>query len=231
MHSGIGRIAGLHRKRRLPRLFHIKIGIPGIQFKPGIEIAELEASANGEVAAVAVGCGIVVGIVVDSDLTAVYGMETGALNRAVDGNELRFPPAFAFRLASGEWEILKCQIGISSSWGGRRRSLPRVFTEHGATALAMVLNSERAIKVGIQVIHAFVRLRRVLDVNRSLARKIDELAEKVDKHDRAIAVVFHELRQLAAGTTAEPEPEKPKGRIGFRTAKEREQGGKAKRRK
>ena len=169
-------------------------------------------------------------VMLDSDLAMVYEVTTAALNQAVDRNEKRFPPAFAFRLFGDEWEILKSQSVISSSWGGRRK-LPRVFTEHGAVMLASVLNSDRAVAASIQVVQAFVRLRRVLDANRTLARKINELAEKVDKHDRAIAVVFHELRQLAAGTTPESEPEKPKGRIGFRTAKEREQGGKAKRRK
>jgi hypothetical protein len=69
-------------------------------------------------------------VMLDSDLAEVYGVETGALNRAVNRNQERFPDEFAFRLNAEEWDNLKCQIGISSSWGGRRRALPRVFTEY-----------------------------------------------------------------------------------------------------
>ncbi len=153
-------------------------------------------------------------VMLDSDLAAVYEVDTGSLNRAVDRNAKRFPDEFAFRLTADEWDALKCQIGISSSWGGRRRALPRVFTEYGATALSMILKSERAVAASVQIIQAFVRLRRVLASNRSLSRRIDELAEKVDLHDRSIAVIFHELRQLVE---SEPETDEPKGRIGFNT--------------
>ena len=104
-------------------------------------------------------------VMLDNDLADIYGVVTGALNRAVDRNERRFPEAFSFRLNEDEWENLKCQIGISSSWGGRRRALPRVFTEYGAVALATVLNSDRAVAASIQIVQAFVRLRRVLDGN------------------------------------------------------------------
>ena len=95
--------------------------------------------------------------------------------------------------------------------------------------LAAVLNSDRAIAASILVVDAFVRLRRVLDANHLLAQKIDDLSKKVDTHDRAIAVIFNELRQLAAGQPAQ-EPDKPKGRIGFRTNEERGvEGGKTER--
>ena len=167
-------------------------------------------------------------VMLDSDLAEVYEVETGALNRAVDRNAERFPDEFSFRLTSEEWDSLKCQIGISSSWGGRRRALPKVFTEYGATALSMILKSDRATTASIQIIKAFVRLRRILDANRSLARRIDELAEKVDMHDRTIAVIFHELQQLVSG---EPEPDPPKGRIGFKTNVERGISGRTKTRK
>lgn len=74
-------------------------------------------------------------VMLDSDLAEVYGVLTKALNQAVDRNEQRFPPAFAFRLTPDEWENLKSQSVTSRSWGGRRK-LPRVFTEHGAVMLA-----------------------------------------------------------------------------------------------
>lgn len=160
-------------------------------------------------------------VMLDSDLAAVYGVLTKNLNRAVDRNPSRFPDQFTFQLSQNEWDILRFQFGTSNVGHGGRRYLPRVFTEHGAVMLASVLNSERAVQASIAVVNAFVRLRRALDSNRTLARKVDELAEKVGSHDRAIAVIFHELRQLAAGEP-EQEPEKPKGRIGFKTPEERE---------
>jgi hypothetical protein len=68
-------------------------------------------------------------VMLDSDLAALYGVETGALNRAVKRNADRFPDDFMFQLTAEEHEVLKCQFGISSDWGGRRRSLAYAFTE------------------------------------------------------------------------------------------------------
>lgn len=169
-------------------------------------------------------------VMLDSDLADVYGVETKRINEAVRRNSKRFTSRYFFQLLQDEWDILRSQFATSKSDSdprGGRRHLPYVFTEHGAIALAMVLNSERAIKASEIVIDAFIRLRRVLDISRTLERKIDEIAEKVDGHDRALAVVFHELHQLVAGEP-EPEPEKPKGRIGFRTDEERGISGKKK---
>jgi len=160
-----------------------------------------------------------VAVMLDSDLAGVYGVETGAMNRAVERNPERFAEPFSFRLTTEEWENLICQIGISSSWGGRRK-LPRVFTEHGAVMLAAVLSSDRAIAASRAVVDAFVRIRRALDLNRTLAKKLDELAARSYKHERDIAIIFHELRQM---TEPEPEePEKPRRRIGFKTKEQRE---------
>ncbi len=161
-------------------------------------------------------------VMLDSDLAAVYEVTTSALNQAVRRNERRFPPEFSFQLTQDEWDALRSQIVILNAGRGRHRKYPpRAFTESGAVALATVLDSDRAIAASIQVVQAFVRLRRVLDANRSLARRIDELAQKVDMHDRTIAVIFHDLQRLVSGE-AEPEPElkQPKRRIGFRTGKE-----------
>ena len=156
-------------------------------------------------------------VMLDSDLAEVYEVLTKALNQAVDRNEQRFPPAFAFRLTLDEWEDLKSQSVTSRShWGGRRK-LPRVFTEHGAVMLASVLNSSRAVAASIQVVEAFVRLRHILTANQALARKVDELAAQVGDHRKAIAIIFQELESLTHG--GEPEP--PKERIGFKPNKER----------
>jgi predicted GTPase len=88
--------------------------------------------------------------------------------------------------------------------------------------LASVLNSDRAIAASIQVVNAFVRLRHVMDANRELARKVEELAAKVGDHGKALAIIFQELDLLTQGT----DPEPPRERIGFKPNKKRGTSGK-----
>jgi hypothetical protein len=157
-------------------------------------------------------------VMLDSDLAEVYGVETGALNRAVKRNLERFPDPFVFQLLENEWDALRCQIGSLDYGRGRHRKyLPYAFTEHGAVQLATVLKSRRAIQASIAVVNAFISLRHILDANQALARRIDELAAKVGDHDQAFALVFKELKRLTEGAAPEP----PRERIGFKTNKER----------
>ena len=146
-------------------------------------------------------------VMLDYDLAELYGVETGALNRAVKRNADRFPKDFMFQLTAEEAENLKCQIGISSDWGGRRRSLPHVFTEQGVAMLSSVLRSRRAVRVNIAIMRAFVRLREMLLTNADLARKLAELERKYDSQFKE---VFDAIRQLMA-----PPPEPPKTEMGF----------------
>jgi len=143
----------------------------------------------------------------DSDLATLYGVPTGHLNRAVKRNLGRFPSDFMFQLTAEEAASLKCQFGISS-WGGRR-ALPYAFTEQGVAMLSSVLNSERAVKVNIAIMRAFVKLRQMLQTNRKLAQKFSELERRVEKHDEEIAAIIEAIRQLMAP------PEKPRREIGF----------------
>ena len=92
--------------------------------------------------------------------------------------------------------------------GLRRR--PYAFTEHGVAMLSSVLNSDRAIKVNIAIIRAFVRLREILSTHKDLARKLDALERKLAKHDDNFTVVFDAIRQMM-----EPPPGPKKSRIGF----------------
>jgi len=147
-------------------------------------------------------------VILDSDLAVLYGVATGHLNRAVKRNRSRFPADFMFELMAEEAANLKCQIGISS-WGGRRRTRPHAFTEHGIAMLSGVLNSERAIKVNIAIMRAFVRLRRMIDTNREFAQRFSELEQRVGKHDEEIAAILEAIRQLMTP------PEKPRREIGF----------------
>src|SRR3989338_2445758 len=109
-------------------------------------------------------------VMLDADLAELYGVETGALNRAVKRNSERFPEDFMFQLTAEEFADLRCQIGISSlrsqiatsnnsigntAGRGGRRHLPYAFTEHGAIMAASVLNSPRAVEASVQVVRAF----------------------------------------------------------------------------
>ena len=145
-------------------------------------------------------------VMLDSDLAALYGVTTGNL-KAVKRNAERFPIDFMFQLDAEEVANLKFQFGISS-WGGRRR-LPYAFTEQGVAMLSSVLNSERAVKVNIAIMRAFVKLRGTLDTNREFARKFAELERRVGKHDEEIAAILEVIRQLMAV------PETPRRKIGF----------------
>ena len=132
----------------------------------------------------------------------------------------RFPADFMFQLTDKEWESLSCQFGSSNlddnlksqtittkSGRGGRRYLPYVFTEQGVTMLSSVLKSERAVKVNIDIMRAFVRLRQMIASNREFTKRLDELEKKYDSQFR---IVFDAIRQLM--TPAEKEIRK----IGFR---------------
>ena len=146
-------------------------------------------------------------VMLDVDLAQLYGVPTGHLNRAVKRNADRFPTDFMFQISRDELEILKCQTGISR-WGGRR-GLPYAFTEQGVAMLSSVLRSQRAVKVNIAIMRAFVQLRAALETNTALARKFAELEQRVGKHDEEIGAIIHAIRQLMAP------PEKAKREIGF----------------
>jgi hypothetical protein len=143
----------------------------------------------------------------DADLATLYGVEVRALNQAVSRNRQRFPPDFMFQLTAGEAAILRSQSVISSSRHGGRRYRSHAFTEQGVAMLSSVLRSPRAILVNIEIIRAFVRLRRMLDSNRELARRLTALEKK---YDGRFTMVFDAIRQLMTP------PARPRRSIGFR---------------
>jgi len=146
-------------------------------------------------------------VMLDSDLAALYGVETKALVQAVKRNLERFPEDFMFQLSRDEFSILRSQSVTSSSWGGRRYP-PYAFTEQGVAMLSSVLHSQRAIQVNIEIMRAFIRLRQILASHADLARKLDALEKK---YDAQFKEVFEAIRQLM-------KPPEPKRRsIGFRT--------------
>jgi len=141
-------------------------------------------------------------VLIDSELAALYGVTTKALNQAVKRNAARFPADFMFRLNDGEVAALRSQNVTSKISAGRggRRHLPFAFTEHGAIMAAAVLNSPRAVEMSIYVVRAFVQLRELLASNKELALRLDELEARIEKkltrHDDAIAAMLSAIRQL-----------------------------------
>jgi ORF6N domain len=148
-------------------------------------------------------------VILDSDIAVLYGVETKALIRAMKRNLDRFPLDFAFQLTPEEVEALRYQIGTSNGRGGRRY-LPYAFTEQGVAMLSSVLRSERAVRVNIEIMRVFVRLRQVMSSRADLIRRLDQLEQR---YDAQLKAVFDALRQLMA----QPEPpEAPLKRIGFK---------------
>ena len=146
-------------------------------------------------------------VILDSDLAAVYGVETKVLNQSVRRNLKRFPADFMFQVTKDEYTNLRSQIVTSSvdNYGGRRY-LPYVFTEHGALMAANIINSERAVDASVQVVRAFVKMRNMLASNAELAKKIESMEKKYDSQFKS---VFDAIKRLMLP------PDKPKGSIGF----------------
>ena len=135
-------------------------------------------------------------IMLDSDLSALYGVTTKRLNQQVNRNLQRFPRDFMFRLTKAEHELLRLQIATSKKGRGGRRTSPFVFTEHGAIMLASVLNSERAIETSVLVVRAFVRLREMLSTQKNITRKIAELEKRLTGHDQDLKAILTAIKQL-----------------------------------
>ena len=154
-------------------------------------------------------------VMLDRELAELYGVETGALNRAVKRNTERFPEDFMFQVTGEEAEVLRCQTGISKPGRGGRRYLPYAFTEQGVAMLSSVLNSKRAIDVNIAIMRAFVQLRKMIASNNKLARKLAELEQHLESHDEQIQAIFEAIRQLMTP------PAKPRKKIGFAVKEKR----------
>lgn len=122
-------------------------------------------------------------VMMDSDLAALYQVETKVFNQAVKRNIARFPDAFRFQLTDGEYADLRSQIVTSNGRGGRRY-LPYVFTEQGIAMLSAVLNSDIAIQVSIQIMTAFVEMRRFLVNNTALFEKISEVNWRQQEYEK-----------------------------------------------
>jgi len=145
----------------------------------------------------------------DADLAILYGVPTKRLNEQVRRNKKSFPSDFMFQLMPEEVERLRSQFAtLKKGRGQHRKYRPYAFTEQGVAMLSSVLDSERAIRVNIAIMRAFVQLREMIGSNKGLARRLNELEKKYDSQFR---VVFEAIRDLMA------EPEPKIRRIGFKT--------------
>ena len=147
-------------------------------------------------------------VLFDADLAGLYGVATKALNQAVKRNRDRFPVDFMFRITAEEWAAMRSQIVTAS-----KRNVgtpPYAFTEQGVAMLSSVLRSPRAVEVNIAIMRTFVQLRRLMDSNRDLARKIEAMEKK---YDEQFAVVFDAIKRLIAEDRVQRA--NPKRSIGF----------------
>lgn len=140
-------------------------------------------------------------LLLDEDLAELYGVTTGALLQAVRRNPERFPADFMIRPSNQEVSALRSQFVISNMGRGRggRRAATYGFTEQGVAMLSSVLRSAPAVQINVEIMRAFVRLRRAGVVSRELLSMVDKLSERVDQHDAAIATLVKSLRALVRG--------------------------------
>jgi hypothetical protein len=150
-------------------------------------------------------------VMLDEDLAELYNVTTGVLNQAVKRNLDRFPEDFMFQVTKEEFDNLIFQFG-TSSWGGRRK-LPYAFTEQGVAMLSGVLNSDRAIKVNIQIMRVFTKVREILMDNLSIRLEIEQIKKQLVNHDKNIELVFSYLDELIE----KHENPKPRKAIGFKS--------------
>jgi len=147
-------------------------------------------------------------VMIDKDLAELYEVATKQLKRQVNRNKKRFPEDFMFQLNKKEYSNIRYQIG-TLRWGQHAKYLPYAFTEQGVAMLSSILNSEKAVEVNIQIMRAFVKLRKVLATNRDLTYLFKELKHKVDRHDTEIGLIIRAIEKMIAADN------KPRRKIGF----------------
>jgi hypothetical protein len=151
-------------------------------------------------------------VMIDRDLAELYGVTTKRLNEQVKRNIDRFPSDFMFKLSNNEKDEL---VAICDRFKTMKHSSvnPSVFTEHGVAMLSSVLNSKRAVQANIAIVRTFIKLRQLVDSNRTIAQKISQLERKYDRHDFQIQKLFDKTRNIPTL------PEKQIKIDGFKTKK------------
>jgi hypothetical protein len=149
-------------------------------------------------------------VMLDYHLAHIYEVETKRLNEQVKRNNKRFPESFMFQLSIAEWENLQSQfatttelVNLQSQFATtKRRTLPYAFTEQGVSMLSAVLNSDYAINVSIQIMQAFINMRKFILNNATLFQRLDKVETKQIDTDQKLEQIF---KALEAG---KPKPDK-----------------------
>ena len=155
-------------------------------------------------------------VMLDEDLADLYGVQTKRLVEQVKRNLERFPEDFMFQLSKDEAAALRSQIATSNVGRGGRRYAPYVFTEQGVAMLSSVLRSKTAIAVNIEIMRAFVELRRVASSYALIEKRLEQIERGMGVHDEQLEQIFNALRQLIAPP---PQPKRP---VGFRVREDGE---------
>ena len=134
----------------------------------------------------------------DSDVAMLYQCETKYVNRVVKRNKERFPEEFCFKLTEDEFENLRFQFDTSSfeknNYGGRRY-LPNVFTEQGIAMLSALLKSNIAVKISIQIMKAFIEMRKFIMSNAQVFDRLTNVEYKLLEHNKKFDKIFNELQK------------------------------------
>ncbi len=151
----------------------------------------------------------------DRDLAELYGVETKRLKEAVRRNIERFPDDFMFEMSPGELENWRTQFATSNSEKMGLRRPPFCFTEQGVSMLSSVLNSETAIRVNIQIIRVFTRMREMIMTHKDILLQLEKMEKKLTGHDEDITLIIKYLKQLLT-----PPEQPPRQKIGFKRKNE-----------
>ena len=135
-------------------------------------------------------------VMMDSDVANIYHCETKYVNRVVKRNIERFPEEFCFQLNENEFEVLRCQF-VTLNENGRgqhRKYLPYVFTEQGIAMLSALLKSDIAVSVSVNIMKAFIEMRKFLMLNGQVFERLTSVEHKLLEHDKRFDEVFNQLQ-------------------------------------
>ncbi|GAB5494806.1 MAG: ORF6N domain-containing protein [Phototrophicaceae bacterium] len=148
-------------------------------------------------------------VMLSSDLAELYGVETKVLNQQVKRNINRFPERYMFKLTQEENKALRSHF-VTLKRGQHSKYPPYAFTEHGILMLSSILRSERAEKINIVIIDTFVKIRKMLALDKDVLLKLNEIEQKVASQDEQILAIFNYLKKFIK------EESTPKPKIGYK---------------
>jgi len=153
-------------------------------------------------------------VMLDRDLSELYGVETKVLKQSVKRNISRFPGDFMFEMSEMEFEGWRKEFVTTPEDKKGLRYAPFCFTEQGVAMLSSILNSERAIHVNIQIIRIFIRMRELLSTHKEILKKLEQIEKKDIEQDEKIMLIFEYLKQFEK-TKMEEHEFKNRHKIGF----------------